>query len=85
MSALSTIWENNDGCTEQYRCSSALYLMSVMSQCYSVIIDRVICAPKRGKAVVDGLNAIYKRYIYTNKCLNTKSIDIIIKNNMVKY
>ena len=37
--SLSTIWENTDGCTEQYRCASALDLMSVMSQCYSIIID----------------------------------------------
>ena len=30
--SLSTTWENTDGCAEQYRCASALYLMSVMSQ-----------------------------------------------------
>ena len=36
---LSKIWENTDFCAEQYRCASALYLMSVMSQCYSIIID----------------------------------------------
>ena len=29
--SLSTIWEITDGCAEQYRCASALYLMSVMS------------------------------------------------------
>ena len=38
--------------------------MSVMSQCYSVIIDQGISAPGHGKEVVDGLNAIGKRYIY---------------------
>ena len=38
--SLSTIWENTDCCAEQYRCASALYLMSVMSQNYSLIIDR---------------------------------------------
>ena len=35
----SKIWENTDGCAEQYICASVQYLMSVMSQCYSVIID----------------------------------------------
>ena len=25
--SLSTIWSNTDGCAEQYRCASALYLM----------------------------------------------------------
>ena len=41
--------------------------MSVMSQCYSVIIDRGISAPGYGKEVVDGINAIDKRYIYQVK------------------
>ena len=62
--SLSTIWENTDGCAEQYRCASALYLMSVMSQTYSILIDRGISAPGHGKEVVDGLNAVDKRYIY---------------------
>ena len=38
--------------------------MSVMSQCYSIIIDRGISAHGHGKEVVDGLNAVDKRYIY---------------------
>ena len=29
-SALSKIWENTDGCAEQYICEYALYLMSVI-------------------------------------------------------
>ena len=36
---------NTDGYAEKYRCASALYLMPVMSQCYSVIIDRDISEP----------------------------------------
>ena len=56
--------KNTDGCVEQYRCASALYLMSVFSQCYSIIIDRSISAPRHGKELVGGLNAIDKRYIY---------------------
>ena len=62
--SLSTIWENTDGCAEEYRCASALYLMSVISQTYSLIIDRGISAPGHGKEVADGLNAVDKRYIY---------------------
>ena len=62
--SLSTIWENTDVCTEQYRCASAMYLMSMMSQTYSIIIDRGISAPGHGKEVAYGLNAVEKRYIY---------------------
>ena len=57
------MWKN-DGYAEQYICASALYLMSVMSQCYSIIIDRGISAPGNGKEVVDGLNNVDKCYIY---------------------
>ena len=64
MTSLNNIWENTDGCDEQYRRASALYLMSFISQCYSVIIDQGISAPGHGKEVVDGLNDIDKRYIY---------------------
>ena len=56
--------KNTDVCDEKYRCASALYLMSVISQCYSVIIYQGISAPGHGKEVVDELNAIDKRYIY---------------------
>ena len=62
--SLSKIWENTDGSDEQYRFTSAIYLISVMSQCYSFITDWVISSPGNGKEVVDGLNAIDKRYLY---------------------
>ena len=68
---MSTIWENNDGCSEQYRCASELYLMSAMYQCYSVIIDRGISAPGHGKEVVYGLNGVDKSYIYIDVQFST--------------
>ena len=63
-SKLSKIWENTDGFTEQYRCASAIYLMSVCSKSHSIIIDWGISAPGHGKEVVDGLNSIDKCYMY---------------------
>ena len=66
MSTLSTIWENTDGCAEQYICASAIYLMPVLSQRHPIIFDRFISAPGNDKDVVVGINAIDKRYIYTN-------------------
>ena len=38
--------------------------MLVLSQRQSIIIDRGISAPRHGKEVVDGINDIYKRYMY---------------------
>ena len=62
--SLIIIWWNNYGSAEQYRCPFTIYLMSVMSKYHSVIIDWGISAPEHEKKVVDGLNAIDKRYIY---------------------
>ena len=64
MSELSTIWENTDGCSDQYICATSLYLMSVLYQRHSIIFYRGISAHVHGKEVVDGLNAIGKRYMY---------------------
>ena len=64
MSALSAIWENTDGCADQYRCATALYLMSFLSQSHSIIFDWYISAPGHGKEVVEGLNSVDKRYMY---------------------
>ena len=38
--------------------------MSVLSQCFSIIIDWGIIAPGNGKEVVNGINDIEKRDIY---------------------
>ena len=44
-------------------CFSTIPYVS-FSQCYSIVIDRGISAPGNVKEVVNGLNAIDKRYIY---------------------
>ena len=64
MSTLSTIWKNTNGCAYKYRCATALYLMSVLSQRHSIIFDRGISEPEHGKYVEYGLNAIDKRQLY---------------------
>ena len=56
--------ENTDGCAEHYICATALCLMSILSQTFSVIIDHSISAPEHGRKVLDGLNATEKRFIF---------------------
>ena len=51
-------------CAEHYRCATALYLMSVLSQAFSVVIDRGISAPGHNRYVVYGLNTIEKRFLF---------------------
>ena len=60
---ISTMWGHTDGCTKQYRCAKALYLLSSLASEFDIIIDRLVDAPGHGKDVVDGMNAQDKVYL----------------------
>ena len=66
-----TMWDQPDGCAKQYRCSIAYYLMSYLSTSYQIVLDRSVDTPGHGKYVVDGFNAVQKRYLAT--CLRMRS------------
>ena len=59
------MWYQTDGCAKQYRCSIAYYLMSYLSKSYQTVIDRDVDTPGHGKDVVNGFNAVQKRYLAT--------------------
>ena len=65
--------------------------MSVMSQCYSILIDQGIGAPGHGKDIVYGLNDVDKCYIYQLMSTvqlpgsNTFDSQIQIHNGNQKY
>ena len=60
---MSTIWEDTDGCFKQYMCALAIYLMTVLSSSYGIIMYWSIIEPGNGNNVVGGLNATDKRYL----------------------
>ena len=39
VSVLSTVWEEAYGFARQYRCAIAMYLMTVLSSSYGIIMD----------------------------------------------
>jgi hypothetical protein len=55
--------DDTDGCAKQYRCATALFLLTLLSCVHNVAIDRAVGAPGHGKDIVDGLNAADKRYL----------------------
>ena len=68
-SDMITLWENNDRCVQQYRCATALYLLSMLEHAYNIIINRVVGAPGYGRQVVDGLNDTQQFFFDVNeKC-----------------
>ena len=56
----TTLWEQMDGCAKQYRCGTALYLMSVISMMYDIKVNRMISAPSHGKAICDSQGGVAK-------------------------
>ena len=60
---MSTVWEDTDDCSKQYRCALDIYLMTLLSSSYGIIMDRVINSPDHGENVFDGLNATEKHYL----------------------
>ena len=60
---MSRLWEETDGWTNKYMCDLAVYLMTVLSSSYCIIMDCAINALGHGNNVFDGLNAKYKRYL----------------------
>ena len=46
------IWENNNGCADQYRCATALYLLSILAHAYNTIIDRGVGEPGHGMTLM---------------------------------
>ena len=53
---MSTVWGDTYGCANQYRCDLSIYLITVLSSSYGIIMDRAINAPVHGKNFKDVLN-----------------------------
>lgn len=66
----ATMWDSTDGCSKQYRCAKAFWLLTYLAVTFKIIIDRAIGAPGHGKGRVDGINAVDKRYLASRMCLN---------------
>ena len=52
--------------------------MSYLSKSYQIVLDRAVDTPGHGKDVVDGFNAVQKRYLAT--CLRMRSTPEKYKN-----
>ena len=60
---LSTIQRNTYGYLDQYRCDTALYLLSILSHAYNVTFDCDLIAKVNVRENFDGLNDADKYFI----------------------
>jgi hypothetical protein len=58
-----TMFDNTDGCAKQYRCATAICLLSMLATEFNITINQSVGAPGHGKDLVDGLNACDKQYL----------------------
>ena len=63
VSGLSIVWKDTCGYTKQYKCDLTIYLMTLFSYLYGIIMNHEINAPVNVKNVVGGINATNKRYL----------------------
>ena len=40
---------STDGCAKQYKCSTAIYLMSMLAKSFDIVVDRALGAPGHGE------------------------------------
>ena len=68
--------DHMDGCANQYRCTSYIYLLSCLALIFSIIIDIEVWEPRNGKDVIDGLHCKDKRMLKLeiSKLLHTELI-----------
>ena len=53
---MTTVWGDTDGCEKQYMCALYIYLMTVLSYLYGIVMDCEINAPGHGNSVQNGFN-----------------------------
>ena len=58
-----SIFESIYSCYEQYRYGAVLYVLSIISFNYNILIDLMNEYPEHGKDVVDDVNTCDKRYL----------------------
>ena len=63
MSGMSTVWEDTNGFAKKYRHALDIYLMTVLSYPYGIIMDFLINVTVHGNNVVDVLNGTDKHYL----------------------
>ena len=57
---MSTLWEDTDDCAKQYMRAVTIYLMTVLSYSYGIVLDCTLNAPVHENNAVDGLNSTEK-------------------------
>ena len=74
-SKLITLWKTIDGCVEQYISYTEIFLLSILSKAYYVIIYCDMSTPGQDREIFDGINATE----FFSPSVNDNSVTAIFK------
>ena len=63
---LKELLDNTDGCAEQYKCGTALFMLWKLAKERNIVFDRAIGAGGHGKRIIDGLGGDLKHFLEKN-------------------
>ena len=63
VSGISILRKDTYYCSHKYRCALDIYLMTVLSSSYGIIMDSAINSPVHENNIIDEINAMYKHYL----------------------
>ena len=75
---------STDGCGKQYKYSTAIYFISLLSFRYGTVIDRAIGTPGYGKYEVDSINGVDKNIIYRDAMKQFAAQENVYKSSSSK-
>ena len=70
---IEEILDGSDGCSEQYQCGTALYMLWKFSRGRDIIYDRAIDSPGHGKKQIDGYSGDDKKHLENEYTFNVES------------
>ena len=63
---LKELLDNTDGCAEQYKCGTGLFMLWKLAKERNIVFDRAIGAGGHGKRIIDGLGGDLKHFLEKN-------------------
>ena len=77
--SLKELLDNTDGCAEQYKCGTALFMLWKLAKERNIVFDRVIGAGGHGKRIIDGLGGDLKHFLEKNLRGKTPEVDPLLR------
>ena len=76
---LKELFGNTDGCAEQYKCGTALFMLWKLAKELNIVFDRAIGAGGHGKRIIDGLGGDLNHFLEKNLRGKMSLVDVFFE------